>query len=270
MRRFIIDFLKRLFLALASTLGIFVLFGLVLDYMESLVNGQLYGVLGGGAILFTAIIGTPLHETAHWLGCKLFGFQVHEFVPLRPLQYRNDGILGYVSYSYNVNSWWQKLGCVFTGMAPMIFGAIFILIVVWLLTPEVLQEIKFRISKIYKGRPSPSIIFRCWWEGFAGFWAAISRLRQWGILRGAVCLYFVMSISMHMTMSMQDIKGAMAGAGILLLIYAVYALLTTVLDMKYTMIAANCAAFLSAILSIGLIFDGALLILSAVLNQIHL
>lgn len=82
--------IKRFFVALLSTLGIAVLFGYILERMESIVNARLYETLGRGTTLFTAIIGTPLHETAHWLGCKIFGFNVIEVELLRPFKYRED------------------------------------------------------------------------------------------------------------------------------------------------------------------------------------
>lgn len=261
LRDAILSVLKRFFVAIVSTLGILTLFGFVLEKMEAIVNTRLHASLGKGAVLFTAIIGTPLHETAHWLGCKIFGFKVHEVELLRPIKYRADGILGFVQYSYNQDSLWQKLGCFFVGIAPMIMGGIFILLFTWLLKPEIYIQIREKVDKVSYGVKKPSFISVCW-AGFSGFWKGLFSLKKWGWLRGIICLYVVMSISMHMTISPADIEGAKAGIWVVLALYGIFAIVTAMIGKDCIIPGAKTAAVLSAFFSIGLFADALLLVIS--------
>lgn len=266
---FIRNFLLRLIVAILSTLGVVILFGFVLEKLETVVFKQLMAMLGTGAVLITAIVGTPIHELSHLVGCWLFGFDVKEVALLRPIAYKADGVLGYVSYAYQSDNIWQKLGCFVTAFGPMIFGSLFIFLFVWLLTPEVFAEIKVRFSNSQEKRSGIAKIFAGWWAAFSGFFIGFTKLRKWGILRGIICLYVVMSISMHMTLSTQDLKSASVGVLILLATYAVYSLITTFFGTNYVSSGAKVAAFISAVLSIGLIFDGILLALALSLGQIR-
>lgn len=96
----------------------------------------------------------------------------------------------------------------------------------------------------------------------------MSKLRKWGIARGVLCLYMVMSISMPMTLSNADIKGAYAGVGILAIIYAIWALISACIGHKYIQKSIERAVIIAAVLSVGLIFDITLLFISTVVGVI--
>lgn len=257
-RKAIVAVIKRFIVAVASTVGVIALFGYFLDKLEIIVHTKLYSVLGSNSVLFTAIIGTPLHETAHWLGCKLFGFQVHEVQLLRPTAYKEDGILGFVKYSYAQDSFWQRIGCVFVGIAPMIFGSLFILLTIFLLKPEILYNIKDRVSKVDSDNKD-NHFFKSLWAAFAGFWTGLFSLKKWGWLRGIICLYIVCSISMHMTLSSQDIKSSVPGFGAVAIIFLVFAIITALIGTDYIVPGAKTAGFVASFLSIGLLADALLL-----------
>ena len=252
---------KRFFAAVISTVGVFILFGIVLERLEVIITSRMYQDIGGSAVLVTAVVGTPLHEIAHWLGCKLFGFNVIEVKLLRPIEYKNDGILGYVSYSMSSNSWWSKLGSVITGMAPMILGSVFIILIVYFVTPEIFDSVR---KSIYDREESRIPILSCWWAALTGFWKGVISLRKWGILRGVICLYLVMSTAMHMTVSPQDIKSAARGFGIVALLYLIYAIITAAIGNDYKKPALLVGGFISMVLSIGLLSDLLLLVLTVV------
>ena len=71
-----------------STLGVVTVFGLILEKLETVINTNLYKSIGSAAVLFTALIGTPLHEIAHWSVCKLFEFNIIDVELLRPIAYK--------------------------------------------------------------------------------------------------------------------------------------------------------------------------------------
>lgn len=258
---------KRFTVAILSTLGILTLFGYILDRMEIVVNSKLYESLGRGTVLFTAIIGTPLHEIAHWLGCILFGFKVHNVELLRPIKYKSDGILGFVQFSYKQDNLWQKLGCFIVGIAPMLMGSIFILLFMRLLKPEIFIQIKEKVRKVTYGVKKPNF-FAVFFAGFGGFWKGLFSLKKWGWLRSIICIYIAMSIAMHMTISSADIESAKSGMWIVLTLYVIFAIVTAMIGNDYVIPGAKVAAMLSAFFSIGLIADVLLLVLSILFSGV--
>ena len=87
-------------------------------------------------------------------------------------------------------------------------------------------------------------------------------LRKFGILRGILCLYLVMSTSMHMTVSGPDIQSASVGFGIVAIIYLAYSIITAAIGNEYVMPALKRGGFIASLLSIGLISDGIVLLIS--------
>ncbi len=253
------EVIKRFILAVLSTLGVFIAFGLILDQLEMMIYSRMATKVGRDIVLVTGIVGTPLHETAHWLGCKIFGFKVLEVSLFRPISYKFDGILGYVLFLYSEKGWWSKLGCFVVGMAPMIFGSVFMALIVWLVVPEVFKATKESIVKCPKSKIP---VLPVWWAAFSGFWKGMFNLRKWGILRGIITLYLVISIAMHMTVSTQDIKAASVGFGIVALIYLVYSIITAIIGTEYKTAALKRGAVIASFLSIGLIADGIHLLIS--------
>ena len=88
------------------------------------------------------------------------------------------------------------------------------------------------------------------------------RLRKWGILRGVLCLYLVTSTAMHMTVSGADLKSASHGFVIVALLYLIYSIVTAAIGNEYVMPALRRGGFIASFLSIGLLSDGLLLLIS--------
>ncbi len=259
LRHAIWEVIKRFFCAVLSTAGVFIAFGWILERLENIIHTRMMMSVGQDVILVTGVVGTPLHEIAHWIGCKIFGFTVIDVDLLRPVAYKYDGILGYVRYSTSINSWWNKLGCFVTGMAPMILGSVFMMLIVRFVVPEVFESTKKSIEEKSKGGIP---ILSTWWAAFVGFWKGMISLRKWGILRGILCLYLVMSTSMHMTVSGPDIQSASVGFGIVAIIYLAYSIITAAIGNEYVMPALKRGGFIASLLSIGLISDGIVLLIS--------
>lgn len=250
---------KRFLCAFLSTAGVFIIFGFILGKLETIIDTRLVMSAGMNAILITAIVGTPLHETAHWIGCKIFGFKVLDVDLLRPVAFKTDGVLGYVKFATNQNNMWSKLGCFVTGMAPMILGSVFMILIVRLCVPEVFEATKKSIEN--RGKDKIPVL-SCWWAAFSGFWKGMFSLRKWGILRGILCLYLVMSVSMHMTISPADFNSAAFGFGVVALIYLIYSIITAAIGNDYVLPALKRGGFIASLLSIGLIADGIMLLIS--------
>lgn len=226
---------KRALGAFAATVGVLVACGLVLGFLEGRATGYLYSVLGWTGIVITGLVGTPVHELGHYLMCKLFGFQVFEVALFRPIAGRADGVLGYVRYSYDPTSLWQRLGCFFVGIAPMVLGVVVILLVLRLLTPEVFRK---------------------------------ERLRGWGILRGVLCLYLVFSVSTHMTLSTADLQGALPGLLVVALLCLLFGVVSTLLKVEVEGALKQTAKTVAAFFGVGIAFAGAGMLLFGLLSLI--
>ena len=224
-------------------------------------------VFGWWAVVFTGAVGTPVHEIGHWLGCKIFGFRVVDVALFRPFAGRYDGVLGYVTYSYSGQSTWSRIGSFVTGIAPLVFGCVVILLILRFLTPEIYRRIRDRIDTAYKKRGAakiPSVL----WAAVSGFFTGLFSLRRFGIVRGVLCLYLVTSISMHMSLSAADLKGAAAGFIVIIALYLVYGVIATLLKTDYVKHCAHVAASVAAFLSIGLVFSLIMLALSSIVAVI--
>ncbi len=212
------EIIKRAIGAFGASVGVLLGFGLMLGLVETKTTNLLYSVFGWGGVVGTGIVGTPVHEFGHWLMCKIFGLHVTDVSLFRPVSGRKDGILGYVKYSYDKNSFIQRMGCFFSGIAPLIIGAVIILVVVRFLTPEVWGSIGNRVGDISGGVDPLSLVKNV----IAGFFEGLISLRGTGILKGLLCLYIVCSISMHMSLSPADLNGALAGLFVILVICLIY------------------------------------------------
>lgn len=237
--------------AFLSTVGVLTLFGLLMGLIEGVSTRYLYQLLGWGGIVLTGFIGTPVHELCHWLMCKVFTLPVAEVALFRPVAGRTDGVLGYVNYSYNPSSLWQRLGCFFVGIAPMLLGTVVLLVLVRLLLPEAFAAVKVRAGAAARQGSGPVAVAGA---VCAGFFAGLGQLRRWGILRGIVCLYLLLSISTHMTLSPADLRGASAGLVAVAALCICYALVSMLLGADAGAQLKKAAASVAALLSIGLAF----------------
>ncbi len=62
-------------------------------------------------------LGIIIHELSHLLVALIFRHKITNF---KLWQIGDDGVLGYVNHTYNTHSFYQRLGNVFIGLAPML------------------------------------------------------------------------------------------------------------------------------------------------------
>lgn len=70
-------------------------------------------------VLVLSGIGVGVHEMGHYIACKLFNHQVHRVDLFYPQQ---NGQLGIVEHSYDTTSFYQVVGQLFIGLAPIPAG----------------------------------------------------------------------------------------------------------------------------------------------------
>ena len=119
---------------LAAVLGFFLIMGFVLSELQKFTQRQYYQSIGWLGILWTAWIGTPIHEISHWILAKLFGHRIESVSLFRPN--KASGKLGEVIHSYNPRNLYQQIGNFFIGAAPLLGGVLVLAALFYWLLPN--------------------------------------------------------------------------------------------------------------------------------------
>lgn len=129
---------------LVGVLGVFFVFGFLLSKIQRLTQNLYMRSLGWKGILWTAWIGTPIHEGGHYLLAKLFRHRIESVDLFKPD--KESGGLGQVNHSFNPKSGYQRIGNFFIGAAPLIVGSMVLALLLKFLVPnggEIFQVLKF-------------------------------------------------------------------------------------------------------------------------------
>lgn len=205
----VLNFFLNFLLQMAFTLGLIMLFGKLI----ALCNGAFYRNFGPSAravCYITGIIGTPVHEGAHALMCLIFG---HRITEIKLFQVNSsDGTLGYVKHSYNPRNFWQRIGCLFIGIAPVIVGGLLLALLLYLLLPELFVSSAEKIlAADFSGDLGGAMLAVL--GSFANMFGYIITWQWWVfIIAGSF-------IALHMTLSSEDVKGALAGVFLYMLAF---------------------------------------------------
>ncbi|WP_459500800.1 hypothetical protein [Bacillus sp. C1] len=119
---------------LFSLIGIMIVIGFILGYLESLTRTYWMRAFGRKGFLLSAWIGVPIHELGHAVMCILFRHQITG-VQLFPT-HTTDGYLGYVRHQYNQRSIYQRIGNFFIGIAPIFSGMATLLFLMYYFVPQ--------------------------------------------------------------------------------------------------------------------------------------
>ncbi len=206
---------------LLYTLGAVVICGLCVSFFRHLFVRLMGNGAGQVAVSVTSIIGTPVHELGHALMCLVFGHRITEMVLWRPRS--EDGVLGYVTHSYNPRNPYHILGNLFIGIGPIASGLGVLTLILWLCFPAALSGyLDAAGAMVANGENSLSIL----WEGFRLFPELLARsvtdasVPIWARILGGVVL---LSVALHIELSPADIKGALKA----LPLYLILALMAT-------------------------------------------
>lgn len=243
---------------LFSIVGVFIVFGFLFNIISIKSNKLLYLSFGEKALIITGLVGTVIHELSHLIMAVIFNHKIVNIELFRPFKYKEDGILGYVSHTYNTKSIYQQVGNFFIGIAPMIFGTLTIWVLLFIFSNlkfndlislvninEYLQYIKdFNILKVIQ-----SLIFN-----------TILLLKT--ILsfdfKSIILIFLIYSVSSHMTLSTLDLKGSFKGLIFTFFIIVLLTLVSNILGIKYifsTFTIVRLTIYTSIFLSFGIIFS---------------
>lgn len=203
------------FFNLSSILGIFIIFGIVLNLIQSKNNELIQQSLGINFIVFTGFIGTVVHELSHMLMAFIFNHKIIKVELFRPFKYKEDGVLGYVRHTYSPSNLYQQIGNFFIGIAPMIFGTLAIWILLMLFSNDTYQILINNVqTDLYISYLKSSEYLKCFSlliRDTLLMLKHILSLRYLFNIKHLIMLFFIYSISTHMSLSLADLKGSFKG-----------------------------------------------------------
>ncbi|MBC5995169.1 hypothetical protein EAI30_14800 [Romboutsia ilealis] len=222
-----------------STVGIFIIFGLIYNLIENKNLKYINYTFGTKGILITGIIGTTIHELSHYIMCKIFAHKVREVKLFTPYKYEREGILGYVYHSYNPKSIYQNIGNFFIGIAPMILGGAFIALCFKLFFPDIYIELSGYVIELIKYNEGYSInrVFLVIKEILALFIGMFLSIDNFLNFRFWIFIFIMCSITSHMSLSSADLKNSRSGIGYIFILSIVISLLGYILNINLQNIA---------------------------------
>ncbi len=259
-------FLQQLLL----TVGVIVLFGFIIAICR---RGfvSIAGGVGYKLIIATSIIGTPIHELSHALGCVIFGHKIEDMKLFQPPS--PDGTLGYVSHSYNPKNLYQKIGNFFIGIAPILGGSAVLLLLTRFMVPDISADVSRILSGVHLSGEFFSIstlgtyLGVCWELILAIFNPAHFSDGWWWAF-----IILAVMIASHMELSLADIKGGFGGfvalAVLLLIVDAALGLINAEWLSSFTGLLTSFAVSIAGFLIISAVFSAILLAIAVALNLI--
>ena len=171
-------------------------------------------------------LGTAVHELGHALFAIMFLHKIKEMKLFSPEA--KNGNLGYVSHTWNSSNPFQTAGNFFIGIGPILMGSIMLFFITYLLfftsttsivnipmTTESFSDFNAfssLVADIGKGIPK---YFAFIFDGPDSSW--------WKII---LFLYLVFSIGSSISLSLPDIKGALMGFLVFVILLLLFNLLT--------------------------------------------
>lgn len=152
---------------------------------------------------FFNLIGTPVHELSHLIFALLFGYHIDKVCLYRRIKTakKNGGTLGYVKMHYEGQGLFHSLrrdtGLFFIGIGPLLLPP-FLLFLGGQFLPDNLQALPAAFQ-----------------NGTDSFFKALQQLGGADIIIMFAYLYVIISVSMNMELSRQDLH--MAAGGLLML-----------------------------------------------------
>jgi hypothetical protein len=227
--------LSYLWQALSSTLiQILILLGpgllltLILNFETRFIENHAVNTLGRGWYLgLFGWLGTSLHELGHVFFCIVFGHKIIDLSLFSPNT--ETGTLGYVKHSYNRKNIYQLAGNFFIGIGPILLGAVVIfLLAYWLLglNPFSIDSNFSSASFQLNSWDAFRELFQSLWNSSGHMFAEIfswQHLSSWQLY---AFIYLVFAIGSSITLSPSDIKAALGGFTVIVILIFILNLAT--------------------------------------------
>ena len=207
-------------------------FAMLAHRLEIFVQIRLAERFGWNAVLWTGWLGTPLHELSHAAMCVLFRHKIVELKLFEPDL--KTGRLGYVKHSWGKN-WYEEVGNVFIGVAPLMGGALGLFFLLFMFYPEVLKNGVSALREQGSGVSTWGATWNATTTILAGVcqWTNLFTGRFW------LFVYLVLCVGTHMAPSRSDYDGAKRGVTLLaMIVFTAVALLCLVTGNSSTLLPA--------------------------------
>lgn len=257
----LIEILKLSCLFSIGIIGTFIIFGLLIGWVENKSNRTMQLRFGKKAVITTGIIGTTIHEFSHYIMCKLFRHKVQS-IKWFSISVSDDRELGYVSHSYNRKSIYQRVGNFFIGVAPILVGTLILIGFFYILLPEsfnnIYSEINIKDYVIGIGNFNIIGLISVLYNNFILIISNLFSFENLTSIRFWIYLFIAISISTHMSLSKADLKNSLDGIFFIFLLSIIVSTIAIILKLNidiilYNLLILNC--ILMGFISIGLIFS---------------
>lgn len=214
---------------IALVFGLFFGLGFIHSIIYQLTTRYFSRIFGWAGMLFTGIIGTPIHELSHWLMAKIFWHKIHSVSLFSPN--RATGELGHVEHSYDRRNLYQTIGNFFIGSSPIIFCSGVLILLLYFFVPQP----SLIISPLMHAPHSIHEFIASWQTSFTAAWAQIN-LHDWKFW---VFFYFSLSVALHMAPSSYDQKTMWKGFFHIALLMLLINSILTLFKVPYTQFLYN-------------------------------
>lgn len=187
---------------LALTLGSVLLCGLAV-WLCSLLFSRLMGHRSGRIFDVTSVIGTPIHELGHAIMCLLFCHRIKRICLWSPRA--EDGVYGYVEHTYHPKNLWAVLGNLPIAVGPILSGLGVTVLTVRLCFPTQWASYLSLSQTLLQGDRIPSRMA----SGVLSLLFSLPQALEENWWRTLLGIVIVLSVSLHVSLSWQDIKSAL-------------------------------------------------------------
>lgn len=227
-----------------------------------------YALLGSraGRIFWyvTALPGVPVHELGHALLCPVFLHRIEHFYCLPSRRHTPC-----VEHSYDRRNPYAALGNLFIGLGPILSGLALMLAILHLLFPQAAAAYTAALSALQQGATTPlslslpiTMLHALFTESATPVWLL------------PIGWYLLLSLSMHVRLSVADLRGMAPGIPWAVLLAASIAAVITLLGQDAlaatTLALQRYALFQSALLALILFFSLFSLAFAAVLRMFRM
>ena len=189
-------------------LGPFAAAAALLHLIERLLAARLQSRFGWRGVLLTGWLGVPVHELSHAAACLLFGHRVERLRLFAPDP--RTGQLGAVQHAWDRRNLYQQLGRFFIGIAPLVGGALALLLLTLLLGPPGVA------SAPLPADGGPLVVARAAADRAGALLAALAGHESAGRWVTWLYLYLCLCVGAHMSPSSTDLRGSVPGLLLLL------------------------------------------------------
>ena len=230
---------------------------------------RLLGRSGYNMLVASAFVGTPIHELGHAAMCLLFRHEIVELVLWQP--HSDDGTWGYVRHTHNTDDLYQKLGNLFISAGPIFSGMAVLSLLLMIFFPDTWRSHISAVVSLVEGDAS---VLAGIFSGLRMIPNMLAELTRGPAALGRILVVLVMlSVSLRMSLSPQDIECAVHALPSYLTATLVLTVIVTVLGRSLSAAVVGAleafSVFLMAMFSLVLAFSVVQILLALVIHWVR-